>query len=86
MKALITAGGTGGHIYPALAIIDKIREIEPNSEFIYVGTTNRMEKDIVPAKGIEYVGIEMYGLSKNIFRDLRNIYLNEFLNPLLRRR
>ena len=52
MKALITAGATGGHIYPALAIIDKIREIEPNSEFIYVGTTNRMEKDIVPKKGI----------------------------------
>ncbi len=75
MKALITAGGTGGHIYPALAIIDKIREIEPNSEFIYVGTTNRMEKDIVPAKGIEYVGIEMYGLSKNIFRDLKILTL-----------
>lgn len=71
MKAIVTAGGTGGHIYPALAIIDKIKEMEPNSEFIYVGTTTRMEKDIVPKLGIEYVGIEMYGLSKNIVRDVK---------------
>ena len=37
MKVIITAGGTGGHIYPALAIIDKIKELDPSSEFIYVG-------------------------------------------------
>lgn len=75
MKVIITAGGTGGHIYPALAIIDKIKELEPKSEFIYVGTTSRMEKDIVPKMGIGYVGIEMYGLSKNIFRDIKVGYL-----------
>lgn len=80
MKVIITAGGTGGHIYPALAIIDKIKEMEPKSEFIYVGTTNRMEKDIVPKLGIEYVGIEMYGLTKNIVRDIKAcvlIFANE---------
>ena len=33
-------------IYPALAIINKIKEMEPNSEFLYIGTTNRMEKDL----------------------------------------
>lgn len=71
MKVIITAGGTGGHIYPALAIIDKIKEMEKNSEFIYIGTTNRMEKDIVPKLGIKYVGIEMYGLSKNVFKDIK---------------
>lgn len=75
MKVIVTAGGTGGHIYPALAIIDKIKELEPKSEFIYVGTTNRMEKDIVPDLGIKYVGIEMYGLSKNILRDIKVLSL-----------
>lgn len=75
MKVIITAGGTGGHIYPALAIIDKIKEMDPKSEFIYIGTTSRMEKDIVPALGIKYVGIEMYGLSKNIFRDAKIVFL-----------
>ena len=43
MRVVISAGGTGGHIYPALAIINKIKEMEPNSEFLYIGTTNRME-------------------------------------------
>jgi len=64
MRVIITAGGTGGHIYPALAIVDKIKEMEPNSEFIYVGTHNRMEKDIVPNRGIPFKSIEMYGLNK----------------------
>jgi len=75
MKVIVTAGGTGGHIYPALAIIDKIKEIEPKSEFIYIGTTTRMEKDIVPAHGIKYIGIEMYGITKNIKQDIKAIYL-----------
>lgn len=75
MKVIVTAGGTGGHIYPALAIIDKIKEIEPKSEFLYIGTTNRMESTIVPNLGIRYVGIEMYGLSKNIVRDVKVMFL-----------
>ena len=66
MKVIITAGGTGGHIYPALSIVKKIKELEPNSEFIYIGTQDRMEKDIVPKYNIDYVGIEIYGLSKKI--------------------
>jgi UDP-N-acetylglucosamine--N-acetylmuramyl-(pentapeptide) pyrophosphoryl-undecaprenol N-acetylglucosamine transferase len=66
MKVIISAGGTGGHIYPALAIMKKIKELEPDSSFLYIGTTNRMEKDIVPALNIPYKGIEINGLtSKN---------------------
>ena len=78
MKVVITAGGTGGHIYPALAILNKIKEMEPDSEFIYIGTHNRMEKDIVPAHGINYVPIEIYGLAKNLKlmpRNIKNIFL-----------
>lgn len=71
MRAIVVAGGTGGHIYPALAIINKIKEKEPKSEILYIGTTNRMEKDIVPKLGIEYVGIEMVGLNrKNLFKNI----------------
>ena len=64
MRVVISAGGTGGHIYPALAIINKIKEQEPNSEFLYIGTTDRMEKNIIPEKNIPYVGIEMKGLDR----------------------
>ena len=38
MRVVVSAGGTGGHIYPAVAIINKIKKEEPNSEFLYIGT------------------------------------------------
>ena len=66
MKYIISAGGTGGHIYPALSIIDKIKEEDKQAEILYIGTTDRMEKDIVPNLGIEYYGIQMNGLGKSI--------------------
>ena len=76
MRVIITAGGTGGHIYPALAILNKIKEKEPNSEFLYIGTHNRMEKDIVPKVGYNYESIEIYGFSKTLIKqDIKNIGL-----------
>ena len=66
MKVIISAGGTGGHIYPALAIIDKIKKEDKNAEFLYIGTTNRMEKDIIPERNIPFYGIEVYGLKRQI--------------------
>ena len=67
MRAIIVAGGTGGHIYPAIAIMNKIKEKEKDSEFIYIGTSDRMEKDIIPKLNIPFVGLEMKGLNrKNI--------------------
>ena len=64
MRVVISAGGTGGHIYPALAIINKIKEKEKKCDILYIGTTDRMEKDIVPKLGIKYVGIEMEGINR----------------------
>src|SRR5574344_659566 len=75
MRILVSAGGTGGHIYPALGIINKFKEHDPNVEVIYVGTTNRMEKDIIPQYNIKYVSIEIYGLTKNIFKDIKDLFL-----------
>ena len=71
MRVVISAGGTGGHIYPALAIIDEIKRREPNSEFLYIGTHNRMEKDIIPGRGIPFKQVEIYGLNKkHIFKTM----------------
>ncbi len=75
MRVIISAGGTGGHIYPALSIINKIKEHEPKSEFLYIGTTDRMESKIIPENKIPYVGIEMQGLSKNLFKSLKSFSL-----------
>lgn len=76
MKMIVTAGGSGGHIYPALAIINKFREHEKDVDVLYIGTHNRMEKDIVPKYNIRYEAIEIYGFSKtNIPRDIKNVFL-----------
>lgn len=69
MRVIISAGGTGGHIYPALAIINKIKEREPNSEFLYIGTQDRMEKDIIPKYNIPFESIEIYGFKKGKISD-----------------
>ncbi len=74
MKVIVSAGGTGGHIYPALAIINRIKQMEPDSSVLYIGTHNRMEKDIVPANNIPFKSIEIYGLSgKNPFKNIKTI-------------
>lgn len=74
MRVIISAGGTGGHIYPALAIISKIKEKEPNSEFLYIGTHDRMEKDIIPSRGIPFESITIYGFNrKKLFKNFRTI-------------
>ena len=74
MRVIISAGGTGGHIYPALAIINKIKEKEPNSEFLYIGTHNRMEKDLIPTYGIPFESIEIYGFNrKKILKNFKTL-------------
>ena len=67
MRVIVSAGGTGGHIYPALAIINKLKERNKNLEVLYIGTTDRMEKDLVPSLGINYKGIPMKGLNRKKF-------------------
>ncbi len=81
MRVCVVAGGTGGHIYPAIAIINKIKEKERYSKFLFFGTTDRMEKDIIPSLGIPYVGLEISGLSrKNIFANVT--VLNKFFKAV----
>ena len=69
MRAIIAAAGTGGHINPGIAIANKIKEEEKNSEIIFIGTTRGLENDLVPRAGYELKTIEAYGLSKKISVD-----------------
>ena len=76
MKIIVSAGGTGGHIYPALAIINKFKEKEKDLDVLYIGTHNRMEKDLIPKRGIKYEAIEIYGFSKrDLLLDIKNVFL-----------
>ena len=66
MRVIIAAAGTAGHINPGLAIANKIKEKEKNSEIIFIGTSRGLEKDLIPRAGYALKTIEAYGLSKKI--------------------
>lgn len=69
MKVIIAAAGTAGHINPGLAIANKIKQEEKDSEIIFIGTTRGLENDLVPRAGYELKTIEAYGLSKKVSID-----------------
>ncbi|MEE3343741.1 MAG: undecaprenyldiphospho-muramoylpentapeptide beta-N-acetylglucosaminyltransferase [Bacilli bacterium] len=66
MRVIISAGGTGGHIYPAVSIINKIKKEEPNSEFLFIGTHDRIENEIIPALKIPFQPIEVTFFCRDI--------------------
>lgn len=75
MRVIISAAGTGGHINPGIAIANKIREKEPDSKIIFIGTNRGLENDLVPRAGYELKTIEAYGLKKEIsFTNLKHIF------------
>ena len=66
IKAIISGGGTGGHIFPALSIANKLKELNPESEILFVGAEGRMEMEKVPAAGYEIVGLPVAGLQRKL--------------------
>lgn len=71
MRVIMAAAGTAGHINPAIAIANKIKEKEPDSEILFLGTERGLENNLVPRAGYELKKIEAYGLSKKI--NIKNI-------------
>lgn len=70
MKYLISGGGTGGHIFPALSIAGALRRRHPDCEILYVGALGRMEMERVPVAGYEIVGLPVAGFyRKKIWRN-----------------
>ena len=73
---MISGGGTGGHIFPALSIAGKLKELNPDTEILFVGAEGKMEMEKVPAAGYRIVGLPIVGLQrqltvKNIINDLQ---------------
>ena len=63
MRIIFGTGGTGGHLYPALALASYIKKQDPQSEFLFVGTTNRLEANVVPEMGYAYKGMDLQGIA-----------------------
>ena len=66
MKVIMSGGGTGGHVNPAIAIADTIKEHEPGSEIAFVGTARGIENKLVPAEGYPLYHIEIQGLRRSL--------------------
>lgn len=74
MKIMFAAGGTGGHINPALAVAGEIRQRYPESEILFVGTKDKMEARLVPAAGFDFATIDISGFYRQL--TLENIKRN----------
>ena len=75
MRAIIAAAGTGGHINPGLAIANKIKEKEKNSEILFIGTNRGLENDLVPRAGYKLETINAHGLERKItIENFKNLY------------
>lgn len=71
MKVVISGGGTGGHIFPAIAIADAIRMLDPRADIHFVGATGKMEMDLVPKAGYTITGLPVRGFQRKFsFKNL----------------
>ena len=69
MRIIVSGGGTGGHIYPAITIIRALKARVPEAEFLYVGTRRGLEADIVPKEGLPFATIDLQGFERHITLD-----------------
>ena len=81
MRVIMTGGGTGGHIFPAIAIADEIMKRESTSDILFVGAKGRMEEKVVPENNYEIKLIEVSGFNrKNIFKNIT--FVKNYLTSL----
>ena len=66
IRVIISGGGTGGHIFPALSIAGKLKELNPETEILFVGAEGKMEMEKVPAAGYEIKGLPVAGLQRKL--------------------
>ena len=71
LRVIISGGGTGGHIFPAVSIANKLKELNPDTEILFVGAEGKMEMEKVPAAGYKIVGLPIVGLQRQL--NLKNI-------------
>ncbi len=75
VRVILSCAGTGGHIYPAIAIADRIREAEPDSEIIFIGTKNGMENEIVSKAGYTIYGINASAFyRRDILKNVKTLF------------
>lgn len=75
LRVIISGGGTGGHIFPAVSIANALKALVPDVKILFVGAENRMEMQKVPEAGYEIIGLPVMGFDrKNLFKNFKVIY------------
>ena len=75
LRVIISGGGTGGHIFPAVSIANAIRELQPDAKILFVGALGRMEMQRVPAAGYDIKGLPIQGFDrKNLLKNVKVLY------------
>ena len=76
MRIVVSGGGTGGHIYPALATVKQLKQLEPETEVLYIGGERGLEKSIVPEAGFDFKALAVQGFSRSLSLDnVKTVYL-----------
>ncbi len=93
MKVVIAAGGTGGHINPALSVAEEIKRRDPKAQILFIGTADRMEANLVPKAGFDFATIEISGfmrsfspsdIKKNLITLKRLLFVSGQVEKILR--
>lgn len=74
LRVIISGGGTGGHIFPAVSIANKLKQLNPDTEFLFVGAEGKMEMEKVPAEGYRIVGLPIAGVQRRL--SMKNLMNN----------
>jgi UDP-N-acetylglucosamine--N-acetylmuramyl-(pentapeptide) pyrophosphoryl-undecaprenol N-acetylglucosamine transferase len=77
-RVIISGGGTGGHIFPAISIANALRSIDPGIEILFVGADGRMEMEKIPAAGYRIIGLPVSGIHRNLTLKNINVLLKLF--------
>lgn len=74
MKVIMTCGGTGGHIYPAIAIADKIKRKDPSTDILFIGTEKSMDRSLISKSGYAFKWIAASGFNrKNLLKNIKTL-------------
>jgi len=76
IRVIISGGGTGGHIFPAISIADELKRRDPSTEILFVGALGRMEMERVPAAGYKIIGLPISGLQRRLIYKNITVALN----------
>ncbi len=86
LRVIVSGGGTGGHIFPALSIANAIRLIQPDAEILFVGAEGRMEMEKVPAAGYKIVGLPVVGFQRKLSLSSFTFFIRLFMSLRMARK